>query len=309
MVGRERPPPRADKVRPVTGVWRGPAADRRTYDRPVRPGSGCLVRVSGALALVALLVGAYVGYQALRSPGQPAGPACRATAGGVSYGFDAEQGANATTVAAVGKRLGLADHAVTVALAAALQESKLHNLAHGDLDSLGLFQQRPSQGWGTPAQVMTPRYAAAAFFRRLAQVPDWQTLSVTDAAQAVQRSAAPGAYAQWDPQARVLAQALTGEVAAAFACRAAVAAPRPTQDPFSAARSAAMTAEIGAADVGPSVSVPRGWLIASWLIGHARQYGVASVTFGGQRWTADRGAWVVQPPEVATGTDRVQINT
>ena len=82
------------------------------------------------------------------------------------------------------------------ALAAAFQESGLHNLSHGDRDSLGLFQQRPSQGWGTPSQIMDPGYAAGAFYHRLAQVTGWQTTSVTDAAQQVQRSAAPDAYAQ-----------------------------------------------------------------------------------------------------------------
>ena len=85
---------------------------------------------------------------------------CRVDLDQSSYKLDLEQAQHATTIAAVGKRLGLPDHAVTVALAAAFQESNLHNLAHGDRDSLGLFQQRPSQGWGTPSQVMDPNYAA-----------------------------------------------------------------------------------------------------------------------------------------------------
>ena len=84
-----------------------------------------------------------------------------------TYTLDIDQAANSTTIAAVGKRLGLPDHAVTVALAAALQESRLHNLPYGDRDSLGLFQQRPSQGWGTATEILTPSYAAAAFFRAL----------------------------------------------------------------------------------------------------------------------------------------------
>jgi len=109
----------------------------------------------------------------------------------------------------VGKRLGLADHAVSVALATALQESKLRNLNYGDRDSLGLFQQRPSQGWGPPAKILVPRLAAAAFSTRLRSVPGWQTLPVADAAQAVQHSASAAAYAPWETEARLLARTLT----------------------------------------------------------------------------------------------------
>ncbi len=78
----------------------------------------------------------------------------------------------------VGKRLGLADHAVSVALATAPQESKLRNLNYGDRDSLGLFQQRPSQGWGPPAKILVPRLAAAAFYTRLRSVPGWLAVSL-----------------------------------------------------------------------------------------------------------------------------------
>ena len=120
---------------------------------------------------------------------------CCVNAGPSMFVLDLEQAANATTIAAVGKRRGLPDHAVTIALAAALQESGLHNLDHGDRDSLGLFEPRPSQGWGTVTDIMNPRYAADAFYGRLTQISNWQTLAVTDAAQAVQRSADPNAYA------------------------------------------------------------------------------------------------------------------
>jgi hypothetical protein len=102
----------------------------------------------------------------------------------------------------------MANHAVTVALAASLQETQLRNLPYGDLDSVGLFQQRPSQGWGTVAQIMDPNYAAAAFYDHLAQVSGWQTMAVTEAAQLVQHSAAPNAYASWEAEARSLASAL-----------------------------------------------------------------------------------------------------
>ena len=82
----------------------------------------------------------------------------------------------------------------------------------------GLFQQRPSQGWGTAEQLTTPTYAAAAFYRALGDVEGWETMSVTDAAQHVQRSAAPDAYAKWEAEARVLARILTGEVPDRIVC-------------------------------------------------------------------------------------------
>ncbi|HEX7659535.1 MAG TPA: hypothetical protein VF444_08655 [Pseudonocardiaceae bacterium] len=111
-----------------------------------------------------------------------------------SYVLSPTQADNAATIAGVGLRMGMPDHAVTVALATALQESKLVNLSGGDRDSAGLFQQRPSQGWGTFAQVTDPVHASRAFYDKLAQVPGWAQLSVTEAAQSVQRSAAPDGY-------------------------------------------------------------------------------------------------------------------
>ena len=115
-----------------------------------------------------------------------------------------EQVANARTIAQVARDRGLPDRAVVIALATAQQESRLRNLDYGDRDSLGLFQQRPSQGWGTDAQVQDPVYAAGRFYDGLVQVPDWQSARLTDAADAVQRSAFPEAYGQWELMATEL---------------------------------------------------------------------------------------------------------
>jgi cell wall-associated NlpC family hydrolase len=90
-----------------------------------------------------------------------------------------------------------------------MQESRLRNLAYGGDGSLGLFQQRPSQGWGTRAELMNPVYASAAFYTRLTEIPGWQNLPLTVAAQDVQHSAHPGAYAQWQPLATTLVTALS----------------------------------------------------------------------------------------------------
>jgi hypothetical protein len=222
-------------------------------------------------------------------------PQCTATGAAGTFVLAPDQAANATTIAAVGKRLGLPDHAVSVALAASLQESGLHNLAGGDRDSIGLFQQRPSQGWGTPHEIADPIYAATAFYDHLAQVPDWGSRSVTDAAQAVQHSAAPSAYAAWESEARTLAAALTGEVAGAFSCHFAP----PAGQPRRAAMADAMSRELGQPTVGATVDAPRGWLVASWIVGHAQQYRVTAVTFAGQRWTPRAGTWAPRPPVVA----------
>ncbi|RFU22971.1 hypothetical protein D0Z06_03765 [Geodermatophilus marinus] len=121
-----------------------------------------------------------------------------------------EQVGNARTIAQVGFDRGLPHRAVVVALATAMQESSLRNLPYGDRDSLGLFQQRPSQGWGTPEQVQDPVYAAGIFYDRLVEVPGWEGRRVTDAAQIVQRSAFPEAYERWATMAEELTAALAG---------------------------------------------------------------------------------------------------
>jgi cell wall-associated NlpC family hydrolase len=122
------------------------------------------------------------------------------SAAGVA-GYGAEQLANAAVIVEVGKQLTVPEHGQMVAIATAMQESRLRNLDHGDRDSLGLFQQRPSQGWGTPAQIMNPTYAATQFYEHLLATPGWQQMSVNDAAQAVQRSGTPNAYAQHEQAA------------------------------------------------------------------------------------------------------------
>ncbi|MGV9428020.1 C40 family peptidase [Streptomyces sp. NPDC003656] len=125
-------------------------------------------------------------------------------------GLDApdEQVPNAKTIQATGVAMGIPARGQVVALATALQESRLRNLTYGDRDSLGLFQQRPSQGWGTASQILDPVHSSTKFYEGLKKVPGWQSLSVAQAAQAVQRSGYPGAYAKWEPLATALQQAI-----------------------------------------------------------------------------------------------------
>ncbi|GGR74749.1 hypothetical protein GCM10010169_18340 [Micromonospora fulviviridis] len=116
-----------------------------------------------------------------------------------------EQTANAKAIIAATKKAGLPERAAVISIATSLQESKLENLGHlgdkNDHDSLGLFQQRPSSGWGTPEQITNPEYSTLAFEKGLKQVDGWQDMPLTEAAQTVQVSAYPDAYAQWEQQA------------------------------------------------------------------------------------------------------------
>ncbi|MER7276636.1 M23 family metallopeptidase [Dactylosporangium sp. NPDC000244] len=124
--------------------------------------------------------------------------------------WDGIQVGNAAAIITTGATRGLPARAWVIAVATAMQESNLRNLDHGDRDSVGLFQQRPSQGWGTPAQLLDPGYAAGKFYERLVTVDGWQTMPLTDAAQAVQRSAYPDAYAIWEPDATTIVEHVTG---------------------------------------------------------------------------------------------------
>lgn len=272
------------------------------------------VTVLVALGLVATL-GYWLGTRWDRSspPGRAAG--CQVEADG-QLRLEVEQMANAATIAAVGVRLEMPDRAVQIALATALQESKLRNLPHlgrrNDHDSVGLFQQRPSQGWGSEEQLGEPRYAAERFYRALQRVDGWPELRLTEAAQRVQRSAYPEAYQQWEPRAGLLATALLGAQPGAVSCvvpadppergRAAADAlgealaqdwgarvrTGPEAEPVGALRLVASSAQGVAVTAGD----PRtGWRYAHWLVSHAAARGVTRVHYADLEWTAATGGW------------------
>ncbi len=135
---------------------------------------------------------------------------CRVEVGGHEVELSTEQAENAALIAAIGVRRGLPARAVSIALATAYQESKILNLDHGDRDSLGLFQQRPSMGWGSEKQLQNPYYATNAFYDALVKVDAYEQMRITEAAQEVQRSGFPEAYEDHAEDARALASALTG---------------------------------------------------------------------------------------------------
>jgi murein DD-endopeptidase MepM/ murein hydrolase activator NlpD len=135
-------------------------------------------------------------------------PALPPPSGGSTPRWDTDQLTHARTIITVGAGRHIPTRGWVIALATAMQESGLRNLPGGDRDSIGLFQQRPSQGWGTPAQLHDPAYATGKFYDKLAAITGWQHMPLTQAAQAVQRSAYPDAYAKWENDATLLVQQL-----------------------------------------------------------------------------------------------------
>ncbi|MBO4164583.1 MULTISPECIES: hypothetical protein [Micromonospora] len=228
-----------------------------------------------------------------------AGRSCTVQADG-TVKLDADQMANAATIAAIGMQRQMPEQAVVVALATAYQESGLRNLTHGDRDSLGLFQQRPSQGWGTPEQIRDQRYAATRFYKALKKVRGWERMEVTDAAQAVQRSAYPTAYQKWADESQVLARALLGEATGAVACTVG-RTPVMRGQAAAAELTRGLTLDWGLPDAGavaeltdvtvPATDVRDGWRYAHWLVSHAPDHGVKRVRFDGLEWSADNGRW------------------
>jgi hypothetical protein len=177
-------------------------------------------RTAAALVGVAALgVVAATGYGVLHHVGTGSPEeGCRASVGGRTVRLTTEQAENAALIAAVSVRRQMPARAASIALATAYQESKLYNLEQGDRDSVGLFQQRPSQGWGSREDLLNPYYATTAFYDALQRVDGYETMRITEAAQEVQRSGFPEAYAAHEADARVLASALTGQSFHAFSC-------------------------------------------------------------------------------------------
>ncbi|MEV3932006.1 MULTISPECIES: hypothetical protein [unclassified Streptomyces] len=274
-----------------------------------------LFRTTAAFAVLVALAG-YLAVQYLS--GHKGAPRCTVgpSAGGEgrTYELSPDQAANAATISAVGTTRGLPERAVTIALATALQESALRNIDHGDRDSLGLFQQRPSQGWGTPEQIMDPVYSSGKFYEHLAEVPGYSRLPLTVAAQRVQKSGFPQAYAKHEPDAELLSAALTGRAPASLTCSppaAAGAAPGDAAEvrsdlartfgkdvlpsAGSAGASAASTVSVPVRDAGDAAD-RRGWELAHWAVARAGTLRIDEVSYAGKVWSADTG-WRTERPD------------
>jgi hypothetical protein len=213
--------------------------------------------------------------------------------------LDSEQLANAATITAVGLTRKVPRRGLVVALATAWQESKLENLSGGDRDSIGLFQQRPSQGWGTPEQIADPRYAANKFYTALLKVKGWEKMRVTDAAQAVQRSAHPELYEKWAGTSELMVKALSGEATGAVACTVSEAATHGVEAAKSLGAELQLDwGKVSTTDVANLVGVAlkvkeskTGWQYAHWLVAHAQEHGVKRVVYADMQWTAAGGQW------------------
>ena len=248
------------------------------------------------LPLVLVLVGG-AGYLAFNTFKANFGePSCRAMALGRSATFTPEQSANAATISAIALKRGLPARAATIANATAIVESKLRNLKFGDRDSLGLFQQRPSQGWGTEEQILDPVYSTNKFYDALIKVNGYQSMEITKVAQEVQRSGFPQAYADHEEQGRILASALTGHSPGGLGCRLDAA----TVSTPAATIAARLKAQLGvpATVQGPTVhaqgrNTQEAWAAGSWAVAHAEADGIVAVTVGDRAWTRARGedAW------------------
>jgi hypothetical protein len=224
------------------------------------------------------------------------GTGCRANA----VRLDLEQAANAATIGVVAAGKRLPERALVIGYATAMQESDIRNLPGGDRDSVGLFQQRPSQGWGSRRRLMDPVYASNRFFDALIEVRDYLDRPVHDAAQRVQRSADGGAYARHATAAAALAAAYTGRRPATVRCWF-------TPGRRTAERRAAALAELRRALGGRVIPGDRvrgdrvrgdwvrvtsrrqGWTVAAWAVSHAQPYGLTEIRYAGRRWTADQG--------------------
>lgn len=252
--------------------------------RPVRWLIGLLVAAL-VIALVGLGLSLY--FDATKRPA-PWAERCGATVTGATVVVDLEQAHYSSIITGVAARRGLAPRAATIALATAYQESGIHNLDYGDRDSLGLFQQRPSQAWGTPEQIMDPYYASRAFYSVMETVKDWDSRDIGDVAQRVQRSGYPDAYDKHVQNARRLASSLAGETPASFSCALRDV---PAGDP--AAARAFLTRTLPESDVitaeGKRVEVrarntKNAWQAAHVAVANAKRLGVAEVSVGARSW-------------------------
>ncbi|WP_427171770.1 hypothetical protein [Arthrobacter sp. 92] len=237
---------------------------------------------------------------------------CTAAVGSLKADLATDQAANAALISAVALRRGLPPRAASIALATAMQESKLRNIEHGDQagpDSRGLFQQRPSQGWGTAAEVMDPYHSTGAFYDALVKIPGYESLDITAAAQQVQRSAYPQAYAQHEEMGRAFASALTGQAPEALDCTLRSPEDAGSLDALREDVTAAYGDIPATADGSKLVleaSGSRAWAIGQWAVANAKSLSITQVDVEGRSWNRQaRKGW--QPVDAAPGQVTVTV--
>lgn len=217
-----------------------------------------------------------------------------------------EQARNASIIVAVSAELGLSERAAVIALATAYQESGLRNLDYGDRDSLGLFQQRPSYGWGTEEQLLDPWYSSARFYEELVKFDGWATGDVNDVAQQVQRSGYPEAYRQHVDEATAVAAALRGSRPETLSCLSF--ADSPTADTTAFERQIEALGDdvqLVVADGEATLTSPDSatlWAAAHIVIANSYAGGVTSVVVEDREWTSDDAAWAAADQPAPHGT-------
>jgi hypothetical protein len=273
--------------------------------------------------------------------GGPSGD-CTATVSGTTVEVSAEQAENAALIASIAVRRGMPARAASIALATAYQESKLENIDYGDRDSLGLFQQRPSQGWGTREQILDPVHATNAFYDALAKVDGYENMEITVAAQHVQRSAFPDAYADHEEDGRALASSLTGFSPASFSCDLDGGAPSADTEltgtgltPRADATRKELLEAFGRLSLGGfdadgvnsghmegsahydgraidvfvrpinAANKVKGWAIAHWSVANAARLDIRTVIFDDRIWTAGRDGWRDYDPPSSSGDIKI----
>ncbi|WP_306786907.1 hypothetical protein [Kocuria sp. cx-455] len=246
----------------------------------------------------------YVGFSLVAGKPTVGDPRCTVvSAQGTTYTFTPEQTFNASIVSAEALARGLDQRASVIALATAQQESELRNIDYGDRDSVGLFQQRPSQGWGTAEEIMDPHYATVAFYNHLEHV-DYHSMPVTQAAQAVQQSGVPDAYAKHEDSSAALTDAFHGAQPTLLNCvlDPVDASPSTSEGSASPAARADETVVGLTRDYGDTLGGVRtegesavvepndsesGWAAAHWAVANAERLGITRVSYDGRTW--DRG--------------------
>lgn len=261
--------------------------------------------------LIALIVTVVVVFT--RIPGHrplPGEQRCVFTADQKSAAIDTEQAHYASIIAGISVRRGLPARAASIALATAYQESGIRNLDHGDRDSIGLFQQRPSQGWGSRKKLMNPYYATQRFYRALIKIDGWESADITEIAQQIQISGFPDAYRDHEADARVLASVLTGHSPAGISC---LVRDRTDGDPAGLAKSLRKTYKIKPDRSGSKVAISAkssrlAWAYAQYAVANARAFGVTTVRVGDKQWTTDDNAlagWQSAPDPISDKSIRL----
>ena len=274
------------------------------------------------VVITLIAVAAYFGYNAYERYATRllTIPGCQAGTGNNAVPLDFGQAVDSAAIAGVAVTDKLPERALQDAYATAIQESKLENLSYGTSDSVGIFQQRPSEGWGTDTELENPVYASQAFFNALVKVPGYATMSVADAAQAVQHSADGSAYEQWAAEGLLLAKDYTS-TPHAVTC---------WYDPTTQAAENGASTKLnldgavknlestfggpGQSGVVTGVTMDRsegsgrftvgkksGWAVANWLVTNASSYGITRVAYDGYQWTASltETSWQADPGDAA----------